>query len=101
MKIDVETRGGEGRSSDRCERGDSPDDANGEDGTDAIGAGGLGGGAISELADAFLTGNEFDDRLNVVVEASGGNGGRGGNGQDGRGRRGPGGNGQPPVDGEA
>ena len=80
LKIDLDARGGIGRTSSRGDSGDDSDTGNGQNATDALDAGGLGGDATAELSDAFLTGNVFEDRLDVIVDAFGGRGGKGGNG---------------------
>lgn len=80
LKITVDTRGGNGRTSSRGDNGSNSTTGDGEDGTDALVAGGLGGNATSELVDAYLNGDVYEDRLDVTVEADGGRGGKGGAG---------------------
>ena len=83
LSIDVDSRGGLGRSSARGDHGEDEVSGPGGDGASALVAGGQGGGASAELFNAFLTGNEYDDRLDIVVDAFAGRGGKGGDGGDG------------------
>ncbi|MEL7469861.1 MAG: Ig-like domain-containing protein [Pseudomonadota bacterium] len=78
--IDLLARGGNGRSSSFGERGEDGDDANGTDGTNAVDVGGAGGDATAILTGASLNGGEFNDDLNIEVEARAGRSGKGGDG---------------------